>query len=145
MDDGHFGCITKFIKKRNTRQKKDILAKNFRKRLVSYYIGARKLGASWCSWWRNRCYSKILPFFYSKLLTYLYLTTRVKKRHRYTHDHILGSKAFSLTIHISPKSEIKKRKIGLILIKDFDFNLPQKSRGKEKKKKSSDYYLGLAK
>ncbi len=49
---------------------------------------------------------KLLPFFYSKRLTYLYPTPRVKKRNRYTHDHILASMAFSITIHVSPKSEI---------------------------------------
>jgi hypothetical protein len=79
--------------KKNTRQKKDILAKNFRKRLVSYY-------------------------------------PRVKKRNRYTHDHILGSMAFSLAIHISPKNEIKKRKIGFILILD-GFQSSSKVKGKK--------------
>ncbi len=75
----------------------------------------------------------LLPFFYSKLLTYLYPTPRVKKRNRYTHDHILASMAFSITIHVLPKSEIKKRKIGFISILEA-FQSSSKLNGGEKKK-----------
>jgi len=52
--------------------------------------------------------------------------------------------AFSLTIHVSPKSEIKKRKIGFILILER-FQSSSKLKQGKKKKKSSDYYIGLAK